>query len=41
MAIYEPTVWFITFSFGGFLWILFLLLKSILELRERNFMNLN
>jgi len=40
-TIYEPTVWFITFSFGGFLWILFLLLKSILELRERAYMNLN
>lgn len=40
-TIYEPKVWFITFAFGGFLWILFLLLKSILELRKRNYTSLN
>lgn len=36
-TIYEPKVWFITLAFGGFQWILFLLLKSLLELKERSF----
>lgn len=31
----EPKVWLITFGFGGFLWILFSLLQSVLEMRER------
>jgi len=31
----EPKVWLITFAFGGFLWILFSVLRSVLSLRER------
>jgi len=31
----EPKVWLITFAFGGFLWILFSVLQSVLQLRER------
>jgi len=30
----EPKVWLITYAFGGFLWILFSVLKSVLSLRE-------
>lgn len=30
----EPKVWLITFAFGGFLWILFSVLQSVLSLRE-------
>lgn len=30
----EPKVWLITFAFGGFLWILFSILQSVLQLRE-------
>lgn len=30
----EPKVWMITFAFGGFLWILFLLLNSVNEMRK-------
>ncbi len=31
----EPKTWLITFAFGGFLWILFLVLQSVLRIRER------
>lgn len=31
----EPRVWLITFAFGGFLWIMFSVLRSVLQLRER------
>ena len=31
----EPKVWLITFAFGGFLWILFSVLQSVLQIRER------
>ena len=30
----EPKVWLITFAFGGFLWIMFSVLQSVLQLRE-------
>lgn len=30
----EPKAWLITFAFGGFLWILFLVLQSFLQVRE-------
>ena len=30
----EPKVWCITFAFGGFLWILFSVLQSVLQIRE-------
>lgn len=30
----EPQVWLITFAFGGFLWILFSVLQSVLKLQE-------
>lgn len=30
----DPKVWMVTFAFGGFLWILFSLLKSVLLVRE-------
>jgi len=30
----EPKVWLITFAFGGFLWILFSVLQSVMSLRE-------
>jgi len=36
-TIYEPKVWFITLAFGGLQWILFLLLKSLLKVKERSF----
>jgi len=32
----EPKVWLITFAFGGFLWILFSVLQSVLQMREQN-----
>ena len=31
----EPKVWLITFAFGSFLWILFSVLQSVMQLRER------
>lgn len=31
----EPKAWLITFAFGGFLWILFMLLNSVLGMQER------
>jgi len=31
----EPKVWLITFAFGGFLWILFSVLQSILQMRDQ------
>ena len=34
-SLQEPKVWGITFAFGGFLWILFSVLQSVLQLRER------
>lgn len=30
----EPKAWLITFAFGGFLWILFSVLQSVLQMRE-------
>lgn len=30
----EPKVWLITFAFGGFLWILFSVLQSVMQMRE-------
>lgn len=33
----EPKAWLITFAFGGFLWILFSVLQSLLQLRESSF----
>lgn len=30
----EPKAWLITFAFGGFLWILFLLLQSVVKVRD-------
>ena len=35
----EPKVWGITFAFGGFLWILFSVLQSILEMNENRKIN--
>lgn len=32
----EPKVWAITFAFGGLLWILFLVMKSVKEIRLEN-----
>lgn len=31
----EPKVWLITFAFGGFLWLLFSVLQSVLQMREQ------
>jgi len=32
----EPNAWLMTFAFGAFLWILFSVLKSVLQLKEQN-----
>lgn len=33
-SLQEPKVWLITFAFGGFLWILFSVLRSVVQLQE-------
>lgn len=33
-SLQEPKVWLITFAFGGFLWILFSVFQSVLQLQE-------
>ena len=33
-SLQEPKAWLITFAFGGFLWILFSVLRSVLQMKE-------
>ncbi|MEE9361488.1 MAG: DUF1361 domain-containing protein [Cellulophaga sp.] len=35
-SVYEPKVWLMTFAFGGFIWILFLLIKSVSQQKTIN-----
>lgn len=34
-SLQEPKVWLITFAFGGFLWILFSVMQSVLQVQEK------